>query len=99
MPFYGAGELHIRAHISLYVSGAKVYMLGRSAEKLATAQAKIMEYIGINPEMIPTRICNLASLQSIREFATEFKKGKNTRVIPRIIFDEFYQDFFFFLFR
>ena len=57
-------------------------MLGRNADKLAAAQQDVMRTTGVSADVIPTRICDLASLQSVRDFAKAFKDGMNT--IPRI---------------
>ena len=56
-------------------TGAKVYMLGRNADKLAAAQQEVMRATGVSADVIPTRICDLASLQSVRDFAEAFKNG------------------------
>ena len=53
-------------------------MLGRNADKLAAAQQEVMRATGVSADVIPTRICDLASLQSVRDFAQAFKNGMNT---------------------
>lgn len=61
----------------LLFSGAKVYMLGRNRDKLVSAQHEVMELTGVvSVDDLPTRVCDMASMRSIRNFAQEFRKGE-----------------------
>ena len=50
-------------------------MLGRSEERLASAQQEVIKTTNVTADVIPTRICDLGSFQSIRDFVAGFKKG------------------------
>jgi NAD(P)-dependent dehydrogenase (short-subunit alcohol dehydrogenase family) len=54
--------------------GAKVYMACRSLERAQPAVADIVGATGVSPSQLPIMHLDLASLQSIRDFAEEFKK-------------------------
>ena len=48
-------------------------MLVRNADKLAAAQQEVMRATGVSADVIPTRICDLASLLSVRDFCKSHK--------------------------
>ena len=48
-------------------------MLGRNADKFAAAQQEVMRVTGVSADVIPTRICDLASLQLVRDLAKALK--------------------------
>ena len=56
--------------------GAKVYMLGRSKERTEEAAQDVIATTGVNPAMVHVMIVDLASLQSVRDFAAEFKNSE-----------------------
>ena len=57
--------------------GAKVYMLGRSKERTEAAATDVIEKTGVDPAMIQVMVVDLASLQSVRDFAAEFKTSNS----------------------
>ena len=52
-------------------------MLGRSKERTEAAATDVIEKTGVDPAMVQVMVVDLASLQSVRDFAEEFKKSNS----------------------
>jgi retinol dehydrogenase-13 len=57
--------------------GAKVYLACRSLERAQAAVADILQATGVDASQLPIMHLDLGSLQSIRDFARDFKKKEN----------------------
>ena len=51
-------------------------MVGRREALINAAANEIIEITHIHPDMLPVMVLDLASLQSVRDFATKFKASK-----------------------
>ena len=51
-------------------------MLGRSKERTEEAAQDVIATTGVDPAMVHVMIVDLASLQSVRDFAAEFKNSE-----------------------
>lgn len=61
------------------LTGAKVYMLGRSKERTEAAAKEVLEKTKVGEDMVQVMLVDLASLQSVREFGAAFKQSKRLR--------------------
>ena len=52
-------------------------MLGRSKERTEAAATDVIRKTGVDPAMVQVMVVDLASLQSVRDFAEEFKKSNS----------------------
>ena len=50
-----------------------MYMLGRSKERTEAAATDVIRKTGVDPAMVQVMVVDLASLQSVRDFAAQFK--------------------------